>query len=112
MRQLMDETRLNRTTLVKCQFGVADTHPRPFRQLKRASLRYIERPILMRHTLTSHAIQKTSSQTVSCLLSNICVDFRRSKVGGHPSRPPLPPMRTITGSDKARPISGLSDHSS
>jgi hypothetical protein len=32
----------------------------------------------MSHTLTSHAIQKMSSQTVSCPLSNICVEFRRS----------------------------------
>jgi hypothetical protein len=74
----MDETRLNRTALVKCQFGVADTHPRPFRQLKRASLRYTGRLILMSHISTSPAIRKTSSETVYCLLSNICVEFRRS----------------------------------
>ena len=32
----------------------------------------------MSHTLTSRAIQKTSSGTAYCRLSNICVEFRRS----------------------------------
>jgi hypothetical protein len=78
MRQLTDDTRLNRIALVKCQFGVVDTHHRPFRQLKHASLGYTGHPILMSHTLTSPVIQRMSSQTVYCRSSNICVEFRRS----------------------------------
>ena len=78
MRQSTDETRLNRTALVKCQFGVADTHPRPFRQLKHRNVKYTGRLTLLSHISTSLAIQKTLSETVYCLLLNICVAFRRS----------------------------------
>jgi hypothetical protein len=78
MTQLTDDTRLDRIALVKCQFGVVDTHHRPFRQIKHASPGYTGRPILMSHTLTSPAIQRMSSQTVYCRSSNICVEFKRS----------------------------------
>src|SRR6476659_9172269 len=78
MRQSTDETRLNRPALVKCQFGVADTHPRPFRQLKHRNVKYTGRLTLLSHISTSLAIQKTLSETVYCLLLNICVAFRRS----------------------------------
>lgn len=63
---------------VKCQFGVADTHPRPFRQLKHRNVKYTGCLTLLSHISTSLAIQKTLSETVYCLLLNICVAFRRS----------------------------------
>src|SRR4029078_5856773 len=78
MTRLTDETRSERTAFVTCRFGVADTPPRRFRRLKRASPKYTDRPTAMSHILTAPVTQKTSSPTGYFLLSSIFVAYRKS----------------------------------
>ncbi|MGB7772065.1 MAG: hypothetical protein WBL43_09525 [Pseudolabrys sp.] len=52
--------------------------PSPVSPLKHRNVKYTGRLTLLSHISTSLAIQKTLSETVYCLLLNICVAFRRS----------------------------------
>jgi hypothetical protein len=63
---------------------VVGTHPQLFPRQRRSSVKCTGSLTVMSHTLTSRAIQKTSSGTACCLLSSTCVEFRRSS-----GRPPL-----------------------
>ena len=52
--------------------------PSPVSPTKTSKRKVYRRLTLLSHILTSLAIQKTLSETVYCLLLNICVAFRRS----------------------------------
>jgi hypothetical protein len=95
----MDGMRRGRTALVKCQFGVADTPPRPFLRRRRSSVKFTSSLTAMSHILTSPAIRKTSSETASCLSSNICGEFRRSSWhyggGAQPDQSVTPTAQTL-----------------